>query len=185
MDKTELRKSLKKERNSLPKEIKDEFDMKIFQEIINSKIYRDSKIIFIYVSYNSEVDTIPLIKYSLEIGKKVCVPKVLDKEGNMESLYIDSLNELKEGVFGILEPHSTNKANPIDIDLVITPGLAFDKKGGRIGYGKGYYDRYLTLSNKAFKLGVCYDFQIVSLLPTSKEDVKVDMIISEKNKFII
>lgn len=185
MDKTELRKSLKKERNSLPKEIKNEFDMRIFQEIINSKVYEESQRVFIYVSYNSEVDTIPLIKYSLEKGKRVCVPRVLDKEGNMESLYIDSLGELREGMYGILEPVSTKKASPIDIELVITPGLAFDKEGGRIGYGKGYYDRYLKLSNNAIKMGVCYDFQVVPSLPTTKEDIKMDMIISEKNKYVI
>lgn len=185
MDKPTLRKLLIKQRDSLSKENKSEYDMKIYKEIINSNIYNESKCIFIYVSYKSEVDTLSLIKYSLEIGKIVCVPKVIDKDGNMVSLYIDNLEELKTGAFGIMEPVSTKIADPMDINLVIAPGLGFDKAGSRIGYGKGYYDRYLKLSKKAFKLGICYDFQVISYVPASSEDVKMDMIISEKNNFSI
>lgn len=155
---------------------KIELDEKILGNIINLKDYKEANTILIYVSLNEEVNTIKLIKYSLKIGKKIAVPKC---EGNNISFYyINSLNDLKEGTFKILEPKTDKKLTNFDKSICIIPGVAFDKMNNRIGYGKGFYDRFLkTYTGK--KIGVTYKICICEKIDTNKDDIKMDLIIHD------
>ena len=127
-------------------------DKKIFNLVINHPIIKNKKNILIYVSYNGEVDTINLIKYFLK-SKLVAVPKI--ENGEMNFYYINSLNDLKKGYSNILEPITSNKVLSLDGCVVITPGVCFSLDGFRLGYGKGFYDRFFS-KNSVYKIGLCY-----------------------------
>jgi len=89
------------------------------------------------------------------------------------------MDDMKKGAYGILEPKTVRKADENNIDVILVPGLAFDRNGGRMGFGKGYYDRLLE-SSKAVKIGLCYDFQILEKIPTESHDVPMNFVITEK-----
>jgi 5-formyltetrahydrofolate cyclo-ligase len=112
--------------------------------------------------------------------KIFALPRICKKTNKIHLHQITDLNELQIGKFNIKEPCTHHKVIPQkDVDLIITPGIAFDKKGHRIGYGKGYFDRLFKTSN-AYKIALAYDFQIIENVPAEKHDKKVDMIITEK-----
>lgn len=179
-NKKEIREYINKKRLLLKKEEKENFDILILNKLINSEEYIDSKHIFIYVSFNSEVDTHRVIQYALEDNKCVYVPKVISKEKGMKAVQIKSVNELKKGMYGILEPVSFRfVVDEQVIDLAVIPGIAFDISGGRVGYGGGFYDRFLKkLNSNAVKLALAYDFQVMDKVPTEIHDVFVDRIIT-------
>lgn len=158
---------------------KDKSD-EIFNKIIETKSFKEAKIIAMYKSLNSEVDTAELIKYSINIGKIVVLPKV--EENELRFYKINSIDEkLFKSKFGLEEPLG-EKENLVDnkiIDLVIVPGICFDTEKNRLGFGKGYYDRFLK--EKDFKsIGICFDEQIIERVPTNGNDMKVKEIITEK-----
>lgn len=152
----------------------------IFNKIITTDIFKESKIIAIYKSINSEVDTNELIKYSLNTGKIICLPKV--EENELKFYRINSINEkLIKSKFGIEEPLG-KKENLVDnniIDLVIVPGICFDSNKNRLGFGKGYYDRFLK-QNDFKTIGICFDEQILEKVPLTDNDMKVKQIITDK-----
>lgn len=178
--KLELRKNMSKLRDKLLKEDKEQYDYEIFSKLTSDTLYIDSKVLFIYVSFKNEVGTHKIIIDALKRGKTVCVPKVISKKEGMRAIIIKSFSDLKEGKFGILEPEKEEPfVNPQDIDLCIVPGLAFDLNGGRLGYGGGFYDRFLSkASSKTFKLALAYDFQVINEVPTKEHDIKIDRIIT-------
>ncbi|MFL0196337.1 5-formyltetrahydrofolate cyclo-ligase [Clostridium sp. WILCCON 0269] len=180
MNKFYIRKAMKEKRDNLPKLDKEKLDSIIFEKIIGSEEYNKAKSIFIFVSYKSEVDTHRIIKRALKEGKLVCVPKVIYKDGGMEAVRIYKFNDLKEGAYKILEPQNTSleKIEETSIDLSYVPGMAFDKNGGRIGYGGGYYDRFLKkVRVDSKKIGLAYSFQVLNEIPMEKYDVFMDDII--------
>ena len=178
--KSELRKIMKEKRKALSKKNKQELDLVIFNKVIESKYYKKATNIFIFVSQEDEVDTINIINHALKHNKIICVPKVISKLQGMEVLQIKSLEELEPGKFGIFEPKLGNTIISAEtIELVLLPGLAFDKEGGRLGYGGGFYDRYLMKLNKDTpKIGLGYDFQIVDKVIMEKYDNYIDGIIT-------
>ena len=172
MNKQILRSKYKEIRKNIKN--KDELDNIIFNKIINLKEYKDRTLILTYVSLKEEVDTIELIKYSLNIGKQVAVPKC---EGNdIVFYYINNLEDLKEGNFGILEPKTNETVNDFENSICIVPGIAFDKENNRIGYGKGFYDRFLK-NYKGVKIGLTYKEYICDKIDVDDNDVKMDKII--------
>lgn len=179
--KDNIRSLIKEKRNALTEEEKRVKDEKIFTKIINSDYYKNSNVIFVYVSFKGEVDTHKLIKYSLNIGKTICVPKVISKKEGMEAIIINSFDELNPGKYNILEPKdSCKKIDTNRIELILMPGVAFDKNGGRIGYGGGFYDRFLNkIDSKIPKIALAYDFQILKSIPCEEHDIKVDGIITD------
>ncbi|KEH97840.1 5-formyltetrahydrofolate cyclo-ligase [Clostridium massiliodielmoense] len=179
--KDKIRRIIKEGRNTLTEESKKIKDDKIFNKIINSEYYKKSNVIFLYVSFQGEVDTHKLIKHSLNIGKVICVPKVISKKEGMEAIKINSFNELKNGKYDILEPKDIcNKIYINDIELILMPGVAFDENGGRIGYGGGFYDRFLNkIDSRIPKIALAYDFQVFENIPCEEHDIKVDGIITD------
>lgn len=179
MNKNDIRKKILDIRNDMDEYEKQIMDNKVFKNVIDSKEYRNSTNIFLFVSYNSEVDTHKIINYSLEHGKRIFLPKVISKETGMETIEIKGFSDLEKSKYGILEPCTDKYASPEEIDVVFAPGLAFDKKGGRLGYGAGFYDRYLTLLKKSTaKIGLCYSFQVIENVPMEEYDIRMDGIIT-------
>jgi 5-formyltetrahydrofolate cyclo-ligase len=194
MTKSEIRSYLKRRRNDMPISLRRDCSKKIQDRLYSLNEFRECKELFTYISFGSEVDTYDIIKKSLEMNKKVFVPKV---EGNDLCFY--EIEELDMGLirskFGILEPES-KRHNKFDIlneaesdgskRIMLLPGLAFDKQGNRIGYGAGYYDRYLNkIKHRGWiKLALAYDFQVMERLTVSEHDIPADYIITEKD-FII
>lgn len=154
---------------------------KIFKHLKGQKEFLNSKNIMIYLSCNNEVDTIDIINFCLENNKCVCVPKIT-AQGLMVAIKINNLdfeNEFTKNKYGIYEPNLDFEILPEDIDLIIVPMVATDKKLNRLGYGGGYYDRFLSKTN-AYKIGLCYEFQMLeNELPTEKTDVKMDIVLCE------
>ncbi len=154
---------------------------KIFEHLKKQKEFLNSKNIMIYLSCNNEVDTTHIINFCLENNKCVCVPKIT-AQGLMTAIKINSLdfrNEFTKNKYGIYEPKSDCEIMPQDIDLIIVPMVATDTKLNRIGYGGGYYDRFLSNTN-AFKIGLCYEYQVLKdfEIPTDATDIKMDKVIT-------
>lgn len=181
-NKKDIRRFILEQRDKLEPDIKKELDKKIFSELIDSEAYKNASVIFVFVSFKSEVDTHEIIKQALKDSKTICVPKINTKEREMEIFKINSLGELKEGYYGILEPgEDCPSVNSNDIDLVLMPGAAFDRQGGRIGYGGGFYDRFLSRMNKKVdKIALAFDFQILDRVPMDEFDVRVDGIVTNE-----
>ena len=159
------------------KEIKDN---NIFNKLLSNKYIRDSKLILIYVSFNNEVDTINIIKYFLK-NKLVAVPKI---ENNMMSFYyINSLSELTKGKYNILEPVTNNIVNDFSSCVSITPGVCFSKNLYRIGYGKGFYDKFYSKYKEIYKIGLSYDECIIDNFKVDIYDQKLDEVITPNNIF--
>ena len=182
LNKKNIREEIIDKRNNLILDIKQNYDSLIFKVIINSEIYKKSKKIFTYISFGSEVDTIKLIKYSFSNNKEVYVPKINKQTKDMIALKIHNFNNMSVDKWGIIEPKSVDKSNMgTDFDLIIMPGIAFDKQGNRIGYGGGYYDKYISkLNNASNLLALAYDFQIIQDIESESHDIKVDFILTNK-----
>lgn len=173
--KNELRKKYREIRQNSDKTA----DEIIFNKVISCDEVKNAENIFCYISVNDEVSTEKIIKYLLEAGKTVSVPLCVDK-GKMIAVKISSFYDLKEGMYGIPEPKSHTEFEKQMLDLIIVPALAFDKEGYRLGYGGGYYDRFMA-NSKAFKLGICRSELYVEALPHAEFDIKVDKVITERD----
>lgn len=192
MEKALIRNDIKEKKEKLSmEEIQRESDS-IVNQLLSHPSYQKAGLIYAYVSFNQEVRTYDFIKQALIDHKKVAIPKVMGKE--IEFYYIDSLDFLKASNLGILEPQNHMLArpdtfykeakekkdnSPSDI-LVLVPGLAFDKHKNRIGYGKGYYDRFFGAYSHIpmKKIAAAYDFQIVEEIPATPYDIQIDEIIT-------
>ncbi|MFC0393427.1 5-formyltetrahydrofolate cyclo-ligase [Paenibacillus mendelii] len=154
---------------------------------------RNTRSFMIYTSFRSELDTQRLIEWGWHNGLKVIVPRCLFQERSMELFAIDDWQELKPGAYGILEPDPT-QARMLDIDkevpeVVFVPGLAFDRKGGRLGYGGGYYDRFHDRLALIFSdgkadfppwIGLGYEAQWVKAVTMELHDARIDAVITER-----
>ena len=142
------------------------------EHIAKSREFQSAKIVGAYFATGSEVKTDLLIGEARRLGKVVALPRT---EGDMINFYeMSSTNELVAGRFGIMEPLPAHPARRMD--LLVVPGIAFDKKGCRLGYGKGYYDRYLSEKKPQFTIGLAYNFQLLESLPHNTHDVQLDAI---------
>ncbi len=179
--KKSIRKLVKEKKDILSRTERQNLDSIIFNKVINSEDYKNSDTIFIFVSYNNEVDTHKIIKQALKDEKVLCVPRIISKEEGMDIVQIKTFEDLKQGSYGILEPKDSKlKVEEKSIDLSYLPGLAFDIKGGRVGYGGGFYDRFLVkVREDSKKIGLAYKFQVFSEVPMDKHDVFIDGIITD------
>ena len=147
-------------------------------------VFIQAETIHLFMSKFDEPNTGPIILYAWESGKTIVVPCVLPNTFNLFHSQLNSFDDLSPGALGVLEPSPEKRIRitPESINLVIIPGVAFDLQGGRIGYGKGYYDRFLE-QTKAFRLALAFDFQIIDKVPTEKHDVPMNGILSESGIF--
>lgn len=182
--KATIRKEILEKRKAQDPKIRTTQSRSIVTALLSRREFEKADKVLIYLSGNGEVITDDLLGRAFELGKRVYVP-VVDRENN--ELRISELPgpevDFQLGAFGIREPaeEDLNFVSPDRIDLVITPGLAFDWQGGRIGYGKGYYDRLLRrLGSHVPQIALAFDFQILDTVPQDGNDVRVDAIITEK-----
>ncbi len=195
-DKIEIRRGIIEKRKGLTE--KDEFDWSnaIQQKLISLKSFKKCGAILVYVAMRGEVGTLEVIRTAYEQGKTVVVPTVKKGEemlrlsalskGHINELLSEGINDDSEywlrSRFGILEPieGSVKEISPKEIDFIATPGLGFDRQGGRVGYGGGYYDRLIEkCDSSTSKVAVAFEFQILPQIPRFGHDQNVDMIITE------
>ncbi len=171
-----LRKEYKSKRhNILNKESKDNL---ISETLISSSLYKNANIILCYASLAPEINTLNIINKALVDGKKVALP-ISQKNGTMQFYFIKDLTSLKKGMFDILEPPKTTHVTDFKNSICLVPGFTFDKLGFRLGYGKGYYDRFLKNYN-GVSIGLCYEEFLREELPINEYDQKVNYICTEK-----
>ena len=173
MKKEFLRKKYKEKRDNIKNKVTK--DNLIYQKVINNKDILSSKALLIYISINSEVDTIKIINYFLNT-KNIAVPKIIDN--NMYFCYVTNLNELTSGKYNIPEPTNENIVTDFDNAICIVPGICYDKENYRVGYGKGYYDRFLS-KNKIKTIGLCYKECMIEKIDNDKYDYKIDEVITD------
>ncbi|MBR6408503.1 MAG: 5-formyltetrahydrofolate cyclo-ligase [Clostridia bacterium] len=179
--KNELRKEFREYRAGLGKEEKDALDYAIFRRVVSCREYKKAPLILSYMSMDIEVDTRRIIEYSMKLGKRVALPKCISGTRDMEFFIVSSLDDLESGAFGVLEP-SPEKCPPCEVfdsSFCIVPGLGFDKNGFRIGFGKGYYDRFLS-DYPGHIAGVCYSACVRNSLPHGRFDRRVNFLITER-----
>jgi 5-formyltetrahydrofolate cyclo-ligase len=158
-------------------------DIKAFSKLINDKLIsldrvKDASCIMAYYSYKNEPDLTEFIHTCLDMGKLIALPYIAG-EGELIAVRYEYDCVMKSNIYGIPEPVLMNESEEEDPDVIIVPGIAFDNKLNRVGFGGGYYDRYLK-DTDAYKIGVCFDYQIVDSIDSVPHDVPMDMIVTEK-----
>lgn len=180
--KKDIRTQMKANRAKMTPTSKINKDKLILKNVRNLYQYDSSELILIYVSTDIEVDTINIIKMAWKDGKKVAVPRCIDNTKEMEFYYITSFDELEVRTFNVLEPKTDFCEKVTDFpknSICIIPALAYDKCGYRIGYGGGYYDRFLA-TYKGVKVGIVYSECVVFKLLYGKYDVQSDIIVTDR-----
>ena len=175
MDKTALRREIReKKRAMLEAEILSR-SQKLGALFAQSEAYRNANTVYGYLPYNQEVRTVPMLEQALRDGKKVAVPKVYGDQ--MRFIYMTDLSQVAAGYAGIPEPVADEPVADDPTALVLMPGLAFDKEGHRIGYGGGFYDRFLCDEPNHPTVALCYEFQMLPKVETEEFDIPVDCVL--------
>ena len=175
MDKKALRATIRAQKRAMTEEMIVSKSEKLGQLFAASESYKNARAIYGYLPYNQEVRTIPMLERALQEGKKVAVPKVYGD--TMKFIYLEDLNQIAKGYAGIPEPINDGPVAEDKKALVLMPGLAFDTEGHRIGYGGGFYDRFLAEEPDHPTLALCYDFQMLEKLETEEFDIPVDCVL--------
>ena len=175
MDKTSLRKQIREQKRAMTHRQIEIASQKLCQLFLTSELYRQAKTIYGYLPYNQEVRTVPMLEQALADGKRVAVPKVYGDE--MKFIYLTDLTQVETGYAGIPEPVEDGPVADDPTALVLMPGLAFDREGHRIGYGGGFYDKFLAAEPTHPTLALCYGFQMVEQLPVEEFDIPVDVVL--------
>ena len=210
MDKKEIRAEVTKKKQQLSMETVEALSEQLKNRFCQLDAYKETECVYAYMSYNEEVRTLPIIMQALADGKRVAVPKTYasgaktNAKGQvipdfMEFIYIDSMEDCVPGYMSIPEPKDSicgiDEEGKIDLSkariaeekkvLILMPGLAFDKTRNRIGYGGGFYDKYLDSKTETefVKVALCFDFQIYEHLPVEAHDEKMDLVISPNYVF--
>lgn len=176
-----LRARYKKLRQACPPEVKRRLDEKLTESFLSLDEYKSCEALFTFVSSPIECDTRQIIERALADGKKVAVPKCVSRSGDMRFYYITSPGELSAGMYGIPEPDEKRckPADSYENALCIVPGLCFDYRHYRVGFGKGYYDRFLEQFS-GISAGICYSKYIESEIPRGAFDRNTDILVTEK-----
>lgn len=175
MDKAALRKEIREKKRAMTLEQINDASEKLMELFLTSSLYRQARAIYGYLPYNQEVRTVPILQQALRDGKRVAVPKVYGEE--MKFIWMDDLSQVSDGYAGIPEPIADEPVADDPTALVLMPGLAFDPQGHRIGYGGGFYDKFLAVEPNHPTLALCYAFQMKDQLETEEFDKNVDCVL--------
>lgn len=175
MDKTALRRQIREKKRAMTQEQIQLTSQRLTELFLQTEQYRNAQTVYGYLPYNQEVRTEPLLRRALADGKRVAVPKIFGDE--MRFIYMMDLELVEKGYSGIPEPVADEPVADDPTALVLMPGLAFDPEGHRIGYGGGFYDRFLAREPNHPTVALCYDFQVQPRLETEAFDVPVDLVI--------
>lgn len=190
MDSLALRKKILLRRDALTPAEQHIHGLKIMDYIVKMEQFQSADTIFMYVSFRSEVQTIPLIKYILKCGKKLVLPvTLLEKKDLLPVVITDPERELAPGYCSIPEPMESIRKKqslaPDTIDLIFLPGSVFDERGGRMGYGGGFYDRFVSQrAPQALRIGLAHEVQMVQEAPLQCHDELLDYIVTEERLVI-
>lgn len=175
MDKKELRRQIRERKRAMTAQEIESKSQALAELFFASEQYRQAKTLYGYLPYNQEVRTVPMLQKALEDGKRVAVPKVYGEE--MSFIYMEDLSQVSLGYAGIPEPIADGPVAEDPEALVLMPGMAFDPQGHRIGYGGGFYDKFLASEPNHPTVALCYDFQVMDRLETEEFDIPVDLVL--------
>jgi 5-formyltetrahydrofolate cyclo-ligase len=175
MDKKALRKEIREQKRAMTEEMIAAKSEKLGELFAASELYKNAKSIYGYLPYNQEVRTVAMLEQAIRDGKRVAVPKCYGDE--MRFIWMEDLSKVEKGYAGIPEPVEDGPVADDTKALVLMPGLAFDPQGHRIGYGGGFYDRFLAEETEHPTLALCYDFQMLEHLETEEFDIPVDAVL--------
>lgn len=178
LSKEELRKRIKEKRDKLSQKEILERSEKIIEKLVKMNEFVYAEIVACYISFGSEVNTHSLIKSFMK-KKRILVPFVDKRKKEIHLSHLKNWEELHTGEYGILEPKKEFLRIEDNADIFIIPGIVFDEKGNRIGYGEGYFDRFLC-NFRGKKIALAYDFQVVKKMPNEEHDVRMDFIVTDK-----
>ncbi len=178
MNKQELRAWVRQKKRAMTAEEIEAKSAALAEKFCETDFYRNAKTIYGYLPYNQEVRTVPLLERAIADGKRVAVPKVYGEE--MRFIWMEDLNKVEKGYAGIPEPVADGPVAEDETALVLMPGLAFDPQGHRIGYGGGFYDKFLASEPGHPTVALCYDFQMLPHLETEEFDMPVDCVLWAK-----
>jgi 5,10-methenyltetrahydrofolate synthetase len=178
-EKRDVRSFYKNKRDAMPHLLAEQLSLKISQIVLASQWYQDAGLVFFYYPLGKEVSLLPVMHDALRRNKRAAFPKTAGDQ--MEFYEVTSLSQLKEGCFHVMEPEAVQENLVCEQpDICFVPGTVFDKKGGRLGYGRGYYDRYFAGRHTARLIGCAYAYQIVDELCIDEWDVRMDFVVSEE-----
>ena len=182
MDKAQLRRTLLNCLVAIPSEQRDERSRKACRNLVSIEPFQDASTVMMFLSLPHEVDTAEAILHAWQLGKTVAVPKISWEQRHMIPVEITSLETgLSTGASGMRNPVAGVPVPFEEIDLVVTPGLGFDRKGNRLGRGGSYYDRFFANTDlKAFRCGLALAEQLVDAVPVVEHDKPVDMLVTDK-----
>lgn len=175
MNKQALRQKIRQQKRAMTEEQIRLKSARLGQLFAETEAYRKASTIYGYLPYNQEVRTVPMLEQALRDGKRVAVPKCYGDE--MCFIYLEDLSQVEKGYAGIPEPIADEPVADDETALVLMPGLAFDSEGHRIGYGGGFYDRFLEKEPNHPTVALCYDFQMLPELKTEEFDIPVDLVL--------
>jgi 5-formyltetrahydrofolate cyclo-ligase len=175
MDKKALRLSIRQQKQAMTPEQIEQASARLCELFFETEQYKKAKTVYSYLPYNQEVRTVPILERAIADGKAVAVPKVYGD--TMRFIYINSMAETAPGYSGIPEPIADGPIANDPTALVLMPGLAFDKEGHRIGYGGGFYDKFLAAEPHHPTVALCYGFQVLDRLETDDFDIPVDLVL--------
>ena len=175
MDKKELRKKIREQKRAMTEEQIVAASQRLGELFLHCRQYQGAKTIYGYLPYNQEVRTVPMLEQAMRDGKRVAVPKCYGEE--MRFIYMDDLSKVEKGYANIPEPIADDPVADDKTALVLMPGMAFTTDGKRMGYGGGFYDKFLAAEPDHPTVALCYDFQMVEDLPTEEYDIPVDCVL--------
>jgi 5-formyltetrahydrofolate cyclo-ligase len=186
-DKKTIRKKVLAARDRLTEDERRQLSLKIRDRFFALPKVAAARRVLLFLAFGSEVDTWLLLEQALALGKEAAAPVTLPKTKELVFYPIRTRDEAREGHWGILEPRRVSEPiSPGSPDVVVVPGVAFDPKGNRIGYGGGYYDRFLAgKAASAWKVGICFDLQLLEDLPRAEHDVPVDAVVTETKTIVV
>ena len=175
MDKKELRKKIREQKRAMSEAQIVSASERLGELFLACDQYQNAKTIYGYLPYNQEVRTVPMLEQAMKDGKRVAVPKCYGEE--MRFIYMDDLSKVEKGYANIPEPIADEPVADDQTALVLMPGMAFTKDGKRMGYGGGFYDKFLAAEPNHPTVALCYEFQMVEDLPTEDYDIPVDCVL--------
>lgn len=180
IDKSALRKVLREKRRSIGKKERSAWDAAILVHLVQSSAFQKADTILLFLSAKDEPDTFGILKAAWAAGKQTAVPRCMDG-GRMAFYCISSLEDVKPGAYGILEPVSSAQPSLTPDTLCLVPAVAFTSAGDRLGQGGGYYDRFLESYPFLQTIGICYSCLMQSHLPCLPNDRQVGAVVTEKS----
>lgn len=182
-EKAEIRRQMRSMRRTLSGEEQKRAADGVYAQIMRMESYRSARTVMAYAAVRGELSLERVMEDIRDSGRRLALPRC-GEGGEMDACLVTERRQLRQGAYGIWEPdESCPLVPPEEIDLMLIPGTAFDRAGGRIGQGGGYYDRYI-IQTRAVRVGICHGFALVNRIPTEKRDVRMDAVVTPEETLV-